>query len=110
MDYCELGYKLSKKQYSTDKFGRRKFCDEDFLQEMIDGVENRAKIAAMFDIGRVELDQIAHKKDSLVDLMRVACYVKDIDKAIASVKHLAEKGYDTTINIMAVSTALQPDL
>ncbi|MCX5748884.1 MAG: aldolase catalytic domain-containing protein [Candidatus Saganbacteria bacterium] len=110
VDYVELGYRLSKKQYSPDKFGRSKFCDEDFLKEMIDGVKNGAKIATMVDIGRVELDQIPHKKDSVVNLMRVACYVKDVDKAIDYVKHLTEKGYDTTVNIMAISTALQPDL
>lgn len=110
VDYCELGYRLSKKQYSPDKFGRSKFCDEDFLKEMTHGVQNGAKIATMVDIGRVELDTILPKKDSLVDLMRVACYVKDVDKAIAYVKHFTEKGYDTTVNIMAISTALQPDI
>ena len=110
VDYVELGYRLSKKQYSTDKFGRSKFCDEDFLKEMIDGVPNGAKVATMVDIGRVELDQINQKKDSVVDLMRIACYVKDVDKAIEYVKHLSAKGYETTVNIMAISTALQPDL
>lgn len=110
VDYVEIGYQLSKKQYSPDKFGRSKFCDEDFLREIIDGVETKAKIATMVDIGRVELDQVKQKKDSVVDLMRVACYVKDVDKAIEYVKHLNDKGYETTVNIMAISTALQPDL
>ena len=110
VDYVELGYRLSKKQYSPDKYGRSKFCDEDFLKEMTDGVVGGAKIATMVDIGRVELDQINQKKDSMIDLMRVACYVKDVDKAISYVKHLTDKGYDTTVNIMAISTALQPDL
>jgi 4-hydroxy 2-oxovalerate aldolase len=64
----------------------------------------------MVDIGRVELDQIKQKKDSVVDMIRVACYVKDIDKAIHHVKACADKGYETTVNIMAISTALLPDL
>jgi len=110
VDYVELGYRASKKQYSPDKFGKTKFCDDDYLKEIIEGVEPKAKIATMVDIGRVELDQIRPKKDSIVDLMRVACYVKDVDKAIDYVKHLSDKGYDTTVNIMAISTALQPDL
>lgn len=110
VDYVELGYRLSKKQYDPSKYGRSKFCDDDFLKEMTAGVQNGAKIATMVDIGRVELDQVPHKKDGVVDLMRVACYVKDIDKAIAYVKHFTEKGYETTVNIMAISTALQPDL
>ncbi|MBN3032482.1 MAG: aldolase catalytic domain-containing protein [Candidatus Saganbacteria bacterium] len=110
VDYCEVGYQLSKKQYSPGKFGKSKFCDEDFLREVTAGVPNGAKIATMVDIGRVELDAVREKKESVVDLMRVACYVKDIDKAIDYVKHFAAKGYDTTVNIMAISTALQPDL
>ena len=110
VDYVELGYQASKKQYSPDKYGKSKFCDEDFLREISEGLERKAKIATMIDIGRVELDQVKPKKDSIVDLMRVACYVKDVDKAIAYVNHLAEKGYETTVNIMAISTALQPDL
>ncbi|MDD5593783.1 MAG: aldolase catalytic domain-containing protein [Candidatus Margulisbacteria bacterium] len=110
VDYVELGYQLSKKQYSPDKFGRSKFCDDDFLREMTADVPGGAKVATMVDIGRVELDEIKPKQDSAVDLMRVACYVKDIDKAIAYVKHLTDKGYETTVNIMAISTALQPDL
>ena len=110
VDYVELGYRLSKKMYSCEKFGPSKFCDETFLKQMVDGVKNGAKIATMVDIGRVELDQIPAKKDSVVDLMRVACYVKDVDKAIEYVKHFTDKGYETTINVMAISTALQPDL
>lgn len=110
VDYVELGYQASKKQYGPDKYGKSKFCDEDFLREITEGVEPRAKIATMVDIGRVELEEIRPKKDSVVDLMRVACYIKDVDKAIAYVNHLSEKGYETTVNIMAVSTALFPDL
>ena len=110
VDYVELGYRLSKKMYDPNKFGQSKFCDDDFLKEMTAGVKNGAKVATMVDIGRVELDNIPAKKDSVVDLMRVACYVKDIDKAIEYVKHFHAKGYETTVNIMAISTALQPDL
>ncbi len=110
VDYVELGYQLSKKQYSPDKYGPSKFCDEAFLKEVTAGVPNGAKVATMVDIGRVELDQIKPKKESSVTLMRTACYVKDIDKAIAYVRHFHDKGYETTVNIMAISTALQPDL
>jgi 4-hydroxy 2-oxovalerate aldolase len=43
-------------------------------------------------------------------MIRTACYVKDIDKAIEHVKACADKGYETTVNIMAISTALMPEL
>ena len=110
VDYIELGYKASTKYFSPDKYGKAKFCSEDFLRKMIEGVETKAKISTMVDIGRVEPEDILPKKDSVIDMMRVACYAKDVDKAIALVKHCSDKGYETTVNIMAISTTLLPDL
>ncbi len=43
-------------------------------------------------------------------MIRVASYVKDIDKAIYLVNHFADKGYETTVNIMAISCALDNEL
>jgi len=110
IDYVELGYRASKKAFSPDKYGDCKFCDEDFIRQVTDGVENKPKISVMVDIGRVDLSQIPAKKDSVIDLVRVACYTKDIDKAIELVKFFHDKGYETTCNIMAVSTALLPEV
>lgn len=110
VDYIELGYQADKKFFSPDKYGKWKFCEEHDLRKAIEGIESKSKISTMIDIGRVDLDQIKQKKDSVVDMIRVASYVKDIDKAIDHVKHCADKGYETTVNIMAISTALQPDL
>jgi 4-hydroxy 2-oxovalerate aldolase len=43
-------------------------------------------------------------------MIRVACYVKEVDKAISLAHHCMEKGYETTINLMAVSKVLERDL
>ncbi len=110
VDYVELGYQASKEFFSPDKYGKWKFCDEEHIKKIIDGIEPKAKISTMVDIGRVDLNAIRPKKDSVVDMIRVACYVKEIDKAIEHVKRFADKGYETTINVMAISTALQPDM
>ncbi|MBU0672240.1 MAG: aldolase catalytic domain-containing protein [Candidatus Margulisbacteria bacterium] len=110
IDYVELGYRASKKSFSPDKYGECKFCDEDFVRKVTDGVDNKPKISVMVDIGRVDLAQIPEKADSVVDLVRVACYIKDVDKAIDMIKFFHDKGYETTCNIMAISTALIPDV
>ena len=110
VDYIELGYRASEKYFSSDKYGKAKFCSEDFLRKVTEGIESNTKISTMVDIGRVDPEDIPAKKDSVVDMVRVACYVKDVDKAIDLVNHCAEKGYETTVNIMAMSTALTPDL
>ena len=64
----------------------------------------------MVDVDRVEVEDVKPKKESPVDMIRVACYVKDVDKAIFLANHFADKGYETTINIMAISHALDNEL
>jgi 4-hydroxy 2-oxovalerate aldolase len=63
------------------------------------------KLGVMVDIGRVEEEDIRPCSESPLDFIRVATYVKDIDKAISLANHCHQKGYETFINIMAISTA-----
>ena len=70
----------------------------------------RSKISVMVDIGRVDPSTIPQKSESLIDMMRVASYVKDIDKAIDLANQIQTKGYEATINLMAVSHAREVEL
>ncbi|MBF0494863.1 MAG: aldolase catalytic domain-containing protein [Candidatus Omnitrophica bacterium] len=110
VDYMEIGYKASKSLMSADKFGKWKFCDEDVIKRATEGIESNTKLSVMVDIGRVEKDDIKPKKDSIIDMIRVAAYVKDIDKAIDLVNDFADKGYETTVNIMSISTAIESEI
>ncbi|MFH1415603.1 MAG: aldolase catalytic domain-containing protein [Elusimicrobiota bacterium] len=110
VDYIELGYKNSKKLFSCDEYGPWKFCDDELLKEVTDNIETDSKISVMVDVGRVDLDEVKDASESPVDMVRVASYVKDIDKAIHLVNAFSEKGYETTVNIMAISRALDNEL
>ena len=110
VDIMEIGYKNSKGLFSENEVGPWKFCDDDVLKEVIDGIDSKVKLSAMVDIGRVELDDVKPATDSPLDIIRTACYVKDIDKAIYMANHFKEKGYETAINVMAVSVANDYDL
>jgi len=110
VDYMEIGYKNSKKLFSPKEFGKWKFCDDNEIRSVIEGIESKTKISIMVDVDRVDIEDVPPKKDSPVDMIRVASYVKDIDKAIFLVNHFAEKGYETTVNIMAISRALDNEL
>ncbi len=103
VDYIEVGYKNSKKLFSPKEYGLWKFCDDDEISKVIEGIDSKTKISVMVDIGRVDLDDVKPSSESPVDMIRVAAYVKDIDKAIYMTNHFADKGYETTINIMAIS-------
>ena len=110
VDYMEMGYKNSKKLFSSKEYGLWKFCEDDEIRKVIDGVESKVKISVMTDVGRVDMEDVKPKSESPVDMMRVASYVKDMDKAIYMVNEFVEKGYETTINIMAISRDQGPEL
>ncbi len=110
VDYIELGYKADESQFDRSQYGPMKFCSEKDLDAVLNGSEKKCKLSVMVDIGRVDPTQIIPKSESHIDMMRVASYVKDIDKAINLVNLLKGKGYETTINIMAVSHAREREL
>ncbi|MBS1112127.1 MAG: pyruvate carboxyltransferase [Nitrospirae bacterium] len=110
VDYIEIGYKNSKEFFSPKDYGAWKFCDDEDIKKAIDGIESNTKISVMVDVGRVNLDDVKPADQSPVDAIRTATYVKDIDKAIFMCNHFADKGYETAINIMAISKDRGPEL
>ena len=43
-------------------------------------------------------------------MIRTACYAKDVDKAIHMANCFVDKGYEATVNLMAVSKVLEVEL
>lgn len=110
VDYMEIGYKSSEKYFSREENGAWKFCSEDDLKRVVGDLDTKMKLSAMADIGRIDPEDIPPKKESVLDMIRVACYAKEVDKGINLAHHCMEKGYETTINLMAVSKVLERDL
>ncbi len=110
IDYMEIGYKNSKRLFNPKEFGKWKFCDDEDIRKVIDGINSKIKISVMVDVDRVDVEDVLDKHESPVDMIRVATYVKDVDKAIYLANHFAEKGYETAVNIMAISRALDNEL
>jgi 4-hydroxy 2-oxovalerate aldolase len=110
IDYMEIGYLSSESAFSRTEYGPWRFCAETDIQRVVGSGERKIKLAAMADIGRIEFDDIPSKSESSLDMVRVACYVHQVDAAIALAHHCLDKGYETTINLMAVSTVGLRDL
>jgi 4-hydroxy 2-oxovalerate aldolase len=110
IDYMEIGYKNSKKLFPGDKYGAWKFCSDDDIRRVTDGIPSKTKISVMVDVDRVDLEDIKPKGESPVTMIRTACYVKDVDKAIFLANHFADKGYETAVNLMAISKVLEVEL
>ncbi len=104
IDYMEFGYKASTKMFNESDFGKWKFCKEEDLRKIVGNNETDMKIAVMADVGRCDYKtDFLPKSESVIDMVRVACYIHQIPAAIEMIEHFHELGYETTCNIMAVS-------
>jgi 4-hydroxy 2-oxovalerate aldolase len=110
VDYMEVGYKNSPKLLGgADSSGPWRFLNDDFLKKVIP-VKKQTKLSALVDIGRVDENDILPRSESLLDLIRVACYSKEVDKAIELANKFHSMGYETSINIMALSNVMEKEL
>lgn len=106
VDYMEFGYKASKNLFKTSDFGKWKFCDEEDIRKIVGENVSDMKIAVMADVGRCDYKtDFLPKKDSVIDMVRVACYIHQIPSAIEMVEYFHDLGYETSCNIMAISQA-----
>ena len=111
VDYMEFGYKASKDMFDVKKFGKWKFCDDKDIRAVVGDNKTDMKIAVMADVGRCDFKRdILAKKDSPVDLVRIATYINTIPAAIEMIEDCTKKGYETTVNIMAISKSNEVDI
>lgn len=108
VDYMEIGYKNSIAQFPRDKYGPWRHCFEEDMRRVVGDHSSKdtgLKLAAMADAGGKSdwARQIIPAKDSVLDMIRVACYVHQTSEAIDMLHHCHELGYETSLNIMAIS-------
>jgi 4-hydroxy 2-oxovalerate aldolase len=111
VDAMEVGYKASKKVFAPDKYGAWKYCTEDDLRRVLGDNDATLKIAVMADAGKTDWHtDILPKERSVIDIVRVACYIHQIPEAVDMIKDAHDKGYETTCNIMAVSSVREDEI
>jgi 4-hydroxy 2-oxovalerate aldolase len=111
IDYMEVGYKASKKIFSRDSVGTWRFCDEEDLRRVVGDNPTQLKLSVMADAGKSDWrSDILPKKQSALDLIRVAFYVHQVPEAVDMIKDAVDKGYEATANLMAVSRAAEGEV
>ncbi|OGV55453.1 MAG: nucleoid-structuring protein H-NS [Lentisphaerae bacterium GWF2_52_8] len=110
VDYMEIGYRASEKLFTPGEYGPWRFCKDSVIREIMGNTVTDMKMGVMVDIDRVDPDDIAPRSESPLSFIRVATYLKDVDKAISLANEIHEKGYESFINIMAISTVNNFDL
>jgi 4-hydroxy 2-oxovalerate aldolase len=109
VEYMEIGYKNSPKLLNATEPNPWRFLDDNFLKEIIPE-KKFTKLSALVDIGRVDPNDILPREESALDMIRVACYIREVDKGLELVKMFHDLGYETSLNIMALSSVPENQL
>jgi len=105
VDTMEIGYRVRGGQ-GEPGVGPWRTSHEDDLRDVIS--ETRMKLATMVDAGRIEPQDIPPAADSVTQALRIATYAHQLDEALRLLEDAQRKGYETYVNVMAIST-LGPD-
>lgn len=100
--YVELGFRGSEKFFDPQKYGTWRFSSEKDLLEVTKNIHG-SKIAIMGDYGKISLEDFSDKKDSCVDLVRIAVHKTDVLKAIDLLEKIKLKGYLVSLQCMGYS-------
>lgn len=110
VDYMEFGYKADPDMFDEKEFGKWKFSKDEDIRAIVGDNDTDLKISVMADVGRCNYKRdIKPRSESPIDMIRVACYIHQIPAAIEMIEDAHAKGYETTCNIMAISTSGEND-
>lgn len=110
VDYMEIGKNVSPTIMSEAEYGPWNFCKEENIRRIVGENKTNMKIAVMSDIGRSLKEELRPKSESVVDMIRIATYIHQIPAAIELIEDAHAKGYETTVNIMAISKSFDDEL
>lgn len=111
IEYMEFGYKASKELFSPDEFGKWKFCDEKDIRDIVGNNDTDLKLSVMADVGRCDFKKdIIPKSESVIDTIRIATYTHQMPGALEMIEYCHDMGYETTVNIMAISASREDDV
>ena len=111
IDYMEIGYINSRAQFPPGEFGPWKHCLEEDMRRIVGNNDTPLKLAAMADAEKSDYKtDILPTSESVLDMIRVATYIHQMPLALDMIKDASDKGYETTLNLMAVSTVPESEV
>lgn len=103
VDYFEVGYLTDDNSlqegspYGKWMFSRKE--DVNYIKNNFIG----SKISVMINYGELSINDILPKEEGCIDLIRIATYKEDLNKAIEFAESVLEKGYEVFLNLMAIT-------
>ena len=111
VDYMEFGYKADPDMFNENDYGKWKFSKDEDIRSIVGDNNTDLKISVMADAGRTNFKRdILPCSESPIDMIRVATYIYQLPLAIEMIEDAHAKGYETCVNIMAISKVQEDDL
>lgn len=111
VDYMEFGYKADPDMFDENEYGKWKFSKDEDIRAIVGENNTGLKISVMADAGRTNFKRdILPRSESPIDMIRIATYISQLPLAIEMIEDAHEKGYETCVNIMAISKVQEDDL
>ena len=111
VDYMEFGYKADPDMFDESQYGKWKFSKDEDIRAIVGENNTDLKVAVMADAGRTNFKRdILPRSESPIDMIRVATYIYQLPLAIEMIEDAHAKGYETCVNIMAISKVQEDEL
>lgn len=103
VDYMEVGFANARERWETREVQPWQSVTEELLQAIAPR-KRRTRLAAMVDTWGLPDGEILDRSASRLDLVRVAARVDNLEQAVELVGRFHRAGYETSLNLLAVST------
>ena len=111
IDYMEVGYKNSRRIFPPGEFGPWKHSGEEDIRRIVGDNDTPLKLSAMADAEKSDYkEDILPREQSVLDVIRVATYIHQLPLALDMIKDAHDKGYETSLNLMAISVVREREL
>lgn len=111
IDYMEFGYKADPDMFKESEYGKWKFSKDEDIRAIVGENNTDLKISVMADVGRTNFKRdILPRSESPIDMIRIATYISQLPLAVEMIEDAHAKGYETCVNIMAISKVQEDEL
>ena len=108
VDFVEIGFRSTDKYFDPKQYGPWRFTPETLVSEVVKGISG-AEISLMVDFGKVDIEDIPERKNSIVSMYRVAVHKDKVLPAIELCNIIADKDYTASIQLMGIVNYTEDD-
>ena len=108
IDFMEIGFRSTDKYFDPRQYGPWRFTPEALLSEVVKGISGPA-VSLMVDFGKVDIEDIPDRKNSIASMYRVAVHKDKVLAAVELCNVIADKGYIASIQLMGIVNYTEDD-